>query len=87
MRACVCAKSRFRSHMYEVQAGMLRRESWSPYEQCVNVSHIHKHPNYHSTHYYNDIALVRLLTPLQLNKFVRIVAWFCVCVYPDGICN
>ncbi|XP_050696401.1 serine protease nudel-like isoform X2 [Eriocheir sinensis] len=55
--------------LYEVQAGMFRRNSWSPYEQSRRVAKVTLHPK--NNRLENDVALFILATPLQLNRWVR----------------
>ncbi|XP_071525421.1 uncharacterized protein [Panulirus ornatus] len=62
---------RFRKMFYEVQAGMLRRGSWSPFEQTTLVSHVIRHEDFEVTHLFHDLVLLKLQTPLQLNRWVR----------------
>ncbi|XP_042862427.1 serine protease nudel-like [Penaeus japonicus] len=57
----------------EVQAGMLRRLSWSPYEQTSTVSHALFHPEYNQYSSDNDIMLIKLTTPFHLNRWVQTV--------------
>ncbi|KAF0302946.1 Serine protease nudel [Amphibalanus amphitrite] len=61
---------RFEKYRYEVQAGMLRRHSFAPYEQSRLVTHIIIHPDYNSRVYAHDLALVRLSRPLVLTQWV-----------------
>ncbi|ROT80189.1 putative serine protease nudel, partial [Penaeus vannamei] len=55
---------------FEVQAGMYRRGSWSPFEQTSVVSRVIRHPEFNSL-LQNDVALLKLETPLHLNRWVR----------------
>ncbi|CAL8129598.1 unnamed protein product [Orchesella dallaii] len=57
-------------HVYEVQAGMTRRLSWSPYEQTRMVEQIFVHDSYDSKIFANDIALYKLDKPLYMSKYV-----------------
>lgn len=59
--------------LYEVQAGMLRRRSWSPFEQTRRVSHVVRHEEFEVTHLFHDLVLVKLQTPLQLNRHVTVL--------------
>ncbi|MPC29856.1 Transmembrane protease serine 6 [Portunus trituberculatus] len=76
---------------YEIQAGMLRRNSWSPFEQSRKVSQILPHPSY--TGLSNDVALFLLEAPLHLNRSLsyRWVRPVCLseALYPkmDQICT
>lgn len=60
--------SRPASAVYEVHAGMLRRDSWSPYEQSSLVTHIVRHDDFDAHYIRNDMALFRLQTPFHLNR-------------------
>ncbi|KAK7080361.1 hypothetical protein SK128_020788, partial [Halocaridina rubra] len=62
---------KYQTAMHEVQVGMLRRTSFSPYTQNAVVSHVIRHENYDVIHLNNDLALMKLQTPLQLNRWVR----------------
>ncbi|XP_042214563.1 serine protease nudel-like isoform X2 [Homarus americanus] len=59
------------SDLFEIQVGMVRRGSWSPFEQTAIVAHVFTHESYYNKHLYNDIALGKLLKPIQLNRWVR----------------
>jgi hypothetical protein len=69
----------FRKHYFEVQAGMLRRFSFSPAEQTQAVLHIVLHDHYDRSDMRNDLALMQLKYPLRLNRWVRPV-----CLPPEG---
>ncbi|KAL3276424.1 hypothetical protein HHI36_011809 [Cryptolaemus montrouzieri] len=56
---------------YEVQAGILRRFSYSPMEQTRWVVAAIAHDNYDKTNLKNDIALMRLNSPVRYNRYVR----------------
>ncbi|ODM91905.1 Serine protease nudel [Orchesella cincta] len=60
----------YEKHVFEVQAGMTRRLSWSPYEQSRMVDQIFVHENYDSKVFANDIALYKLDKPLYMSKYV-----------------
>lgn len=62
---------RFWKHYYEVQAGMLRRLSYSPQEQAIPVSNVMVHDEYDKESMQNDISLMRLREPVTLNRWVR----------------
>lgn len=57
-------------YVFEVQAGMLRRFSWSPTEQTRQVTNIYVHERYDSKIFSNDIALMKLDKPLKFSKWV-----------------
>ncbi|XP_046613613.1 serine protease nudel isoform X1 [Neodiprion virginianus] len=61
----------FEGHYYDIQAGMLRRFSFSPMEQSRKVSHVVMYPTYDRTVMKNDLALLRLEAPLHFNRWVR----------------
>lgn len=58
-------------HYYEVQAGMLRRFSFSPQEQTRPVTHVVLHSLYNRVKMHNDLALLRLKHQLKYNRWVR----------------
>ncbi|XP_045623848.1 serine protease nudel isoform X2 [Procambarus clarkii] len=55
----------------DVHVGMIRIKSFSPQEQTSVISQIYIHDYYDSKHVRNDVALIRVKTPLQLNRWVR----------------
>lgn len=59
------------SKLTDVQVGMLRVNSFSPFEQTSVSSQVFVHEDYDSKHVRNDVALIKLGTPLQLNRWVR----------------
>lgn len=61
----------FTSKYYEIHAGMLRRYSFSPAVQTVTISHVVLHPDYHKSNMTNDIALLKLKSPLIFNRWIR----------------
>lgn len=62
---------RYEQNYYEVRAGLLRRLSFSPTEQIKSVSLVIIHPNYDHSTMHNDLALLRLESPLNYNRWVR----------------
>lgn len=68
-RICICCS--FTKHYFEVQAGMLRRFSFSPAEQTQSVLHIVLHDYYDRSDMRNDLALMKLKHPLRFNRWVR----------------
>lgn len=58
-------------HYYEIQAGMMRRFSFSPQEQTRSVSHVLLHSLYNREDMHNDLALLRMKHKLQYNRWVR----------------
>ncbi|XP_069987568.1 serine protease nudel [Penaeus vannamei] len=67
-------RRRLRKTVIEVQAGMFRRLSWSPYEQTSTVSHVVFHPGYNKYSSDNDIMVIKIATPFQFNRWVRPIA-------------
>jgi len=61
----------YEQNYYEVHAGVLRRMSFSPSEQIRTVAQIILHPNYVNSDMQNDLALLRLESPLNYNRWVR----------------
>ncbi|KAK2720515.1 hypothetical protein QYM36_004408, partial [Artemia franciscana] len=68
LTAAHCFNRHF-NYFYEIQAGMVRRLSLSPYEQTRFVTHIIQERGYSPTNLKNDIALAYVEPPLKLNKF------------------
>lgn len=62
---------RYENHYYEVEAGVLRRFSFSPTAQLRKVTYVTLHPSYEVTSFHNDVALVMLNKPLLFNRWVR----------------
>ncbi|KAB0800716.1 hypothetical protein PPYR_06455 [Photinus pyralis] len=65
---CVDKYSRY---YYEIQAGVLRRYSYSPMVQNRVVDHIISHEFYDRHKLKNDIALMKISKPLEFNRYVR----------------
>ncbi|XP_035725274.1 serine protease nudel-like isoform X2 [Vespa mandarinia] len=59
------------NHYYEVQAGILRRLSFSPMTQNRIAKSIVVHPNYDPNTMRNDIGMIMLDAPLHFNRWVR----------------
>ncbi|XP_045026749.1 LOW QUALITY PROTEIN: serine protease nudel [Daphnia magna] len=68
LSAAHCFHALEKSH-FEIQLGMLRRSSYSPLEQTRAILFIYVHPNYDPRTLENDIALLRVQKPLQLNQW------------------
>lgn len=62
---------RYPKHFYEVQAGVLRRFSFSPMEQSRTVTHVTVHTQYSRSTMENDLAVLRLDRALQFNRWIR----------------
>ncbi|XP_015184626.1 PREDICTED: serine protease nudel-like [Polistes dominula] len=58
-------------HYYEIQAGILRRSSFSPMTQNRIAKNIIIHPDYDPNLMRNDIGLIMLDKPLRFNRWVR----------------
>ncbi|XP_066985715.1 serine protease nudel [Macrobrachium rosenbergii] len=61
----------YQNRLHEIQAGMLRQNSFSPYTQTIRISHVVRHEDYDVIHLNNDLSLLKLEQPLQLNRWVR----------------
>ncbi|EZA50647.1 Serine protease nudel [Ooceraea biroi] len=61
----------YEKHYYEVEAGVLRRYSFSPMVQLRKAMFVIVHPNYDITLFHNDVALIVLDKPLLFNRWVR----------------
>ncbi|RZF43330.1 hypothetical protein LSTR_LSTR001591 [Laodelphax striatellus] len=70
MTAAHCV-DQYKYHYYEIQAGVLRRFSFSPMEQTRRVSAVVMHEAYVRSVMQNDVALVRMAKPLRFNRWVR----------------
>lgn len=62
---------RYWQYYFEVEAGILRRFSYSPMQQNRFVSHVICHAGYDRANLKNDIAIMRLSAPLRYNRYVR----------------
>ncbi|CAG9823853.1 unnamed protein product [Phaedon cochleariae] len=58
-------------YYYEIQAGMLRRFSYAPMEQHRWAAVIIANENYDKSTLENDIALMKLSSPVRFNRYVR----------------
>lgn len=61
----------FDRHYYEIEAGVLRRFSFSPMGQNKKAVKIFIHPNYNPDVIDNDVGLMKLDSPLKFNRWVR----------------
>jgi trypsin len=48
-----------------------RDDASNTFRQSINVVQIHMHPNYDSRNLYNDVAVVKLATPITFNENVQ----------------
>lgn len=62
---------RYKKHFYEIQAGILRRFSFSPMEQSRIVTHAIIHTQYSRSTMENDLAVLRLDRGLEFNRWIR----------------
>ncbi|XP_055842461.1 serine protease nudel [Episyrphus balteatus] len=62
---------KFENYFYEVRAGMLRRSSFSSSTQIHHVTHVVVHQMYERRTMKNDLALLRIDTPLRFNRWVK----------------
>ena len=60
---------RFDAHYFEVQLSMLRRTSFSPLEQIRAVQNIFMHPKFNMLNLNDDVALLAVNEPFQLNQW------------------
>ncbi|KAG8234321.1 hypothetical protein J437_LFUL013061, partial [Ladona fulva] len=65
--------NRYKRHFYEVQAGMLRRFSFSPMEQTRKAVHVFVHGEYKRLEMQNDLALILVDSPFLINRWVRTI--------------
>ncbi|GJQ72842.1 hypothetical protein Trydic_g1491 [Trypoxylus dichotomus] len=63
--------NRFTRYYYEIEAGILRRFSYSPMQQTRFVTHIVTHSAYDRANLKNDLAMMKLSKPLTYNRYVR----------------
>ncbi|KAJ6641084.1 Serine protease nudel [Pseudolycoriella hygida] len=63
--------SKFELFYYEIRAGILRRFSYSPMSQTITVAYVVDHENYSRLDMINDIALLKLESPLIFNRWVK----------------
>lgn len=77
-----------KSH-FEIQLGMLRRSSFSPLEQTRSVLSVYVHPKYNPLTLENDITLLRVQEPFQLNQWTAPACLPSLGYYPrnDTLCT
>ncbi|XP_011695705.1 PREDICTED: serine protease nudel isoform X2 [Wasmannia auropunctata] len=61
----------YQEHYYEIQAGTLRRFSFSPMAQWRRARYVIIHPGYVKRDMQNDFAVIKLDRPLLFNRWVR----------------
>lgn len=66
-----CFSFRYHLYYYEIYAGELRKESFSPTTQVRFAIGIISHPDYNKTSLINDIALIKLNIPLTFDEWVK----------------
>ena len=69
----------YQNQYYDIDAGMLRRFSFSPTRQTRRLDGVFIHPDYNPRTMTNDIALGLMSEPLFFNSWVRPVR------LPDGV--
>ncbi|XP_076624870.1 serine protease nudel isoform X2 [Colletes latitarsis] len=62
---------RYIGHYFEIEAGLLRRLSFSPMAQSRKARYAIVHPHYNSENMRNDIGMIMLDEPLRFNRWVR----------------
>ncbi|XP_059476630.1 serine protease nudel [Neocloeon triangulifer] len=70
----------YTKHFYEIQAGMLRRLSFSPQEQTRVVTHVIVHRDYNRQVMTNDLSLLKIDPPVRMSRWARHV-----CLPPPGL--
>ncbi|KOX71108.1 Serine protease nudel [Melipona quadrifasciata] len=70
LTAAHCLDS-YAGQYFEIQAGMLRRNSFSPMLQFRRARYMILHSQYNSRSLKNDIAMIMLDDPLRFNRWVR----------------
>nr|XP_031838376.1 serine protease nudel isoform X2 [Nomia melanderi] len=61
----------YTGHYFEIQAGLLRRSSFSPMAQSRRARYTIIHPQYDGENMRNDIGMIKLDDPLRFNRWVR----------------
>ncbi|CAB3376503.1 Hypothetical predicted protein [Cloeon dipterum] len=70
----------YKYHFYEIQAGMLRRRSFSPQEQTRVVTHVIVHNEYNREAMINDLAMLKINPPVRMSRWARTI-----CLPPAGL--
>jgi hypothetical protein len=71
LETCLPIIFRYEKHYFEVEAGVLRRLSFSPTAQLRRAIYVILHPNYEIVSFRNDVALVMLDKPFLFNRWIR----------------
>uniref|UniRef100_A0A336MDC0 CSON014457 protein n=1 Tax=Culicoides sonorensis TaxID=179676 RepID=A0A336MDC0_CULSO len=61
----------YHKHYYEVKAGALRHRSYNPEVQFSPIIKVFVYPEYNQKAMIEDLALVKIATPLNYNRYVR----------------
>jgi hypothetical protein len=61
----------YEKHYYEIQAGMLRRLSFSPQEQTRTVTHVVVHRDYNRQVMTNDLSLLKIEPSVRMSRWAR----------------
>ena len=70
---CVFGYDEGKGFFYQVRAGMVRRQSQSPWQQFRHMVDVFIHPEYDNTYLRHDIALAKLNSPLYINRHVQTI--------------
>nr|XP_022919420.1 serine protease nudel-like [Onthophagus taurus] len=62
---------KYAKYYFEIEAGILRRLSFSPMQQTRFVTRVLIHGAYDRAVLKNDLALIKIDTPLKFNRYVR----------------
>ncbi|XP_033107883.1 serine protease 33-like [Anneissia japonica] len=70
-----------------ITAGITTLDDNSVFRASVRIAETFIHPEYDDDVYYNDIALLRLDSPVQFNKFVQPICYESLEYLPDTVCH
>jgi len=70
---CVYGYNEGKGFFYQIRAGMVRRQSQSPWQQFRHMAQIFIHPEYDNTYLKHDVALAKLNSPLFINRHVQAI--------------
>merc|ERR1719158_1799446 len=70
---CVYGYNEGKGFFYQIRAGMVRRQSQSPWQQFRHMVQIFIHPEYDNTYLKHDVALAKLNSPLFINRHVQAI--------------